>query len=43
MKKFLDHIKSDWNTWSYEPEVKMLEDYAEEGRKLTLFYTGNFF
>ena len=41
MKSFLDHIKSDWNVWSCEPEIKFLEAYTEEGRKLTLFYTGN--
>ena len=43
MKNLLEHIKCDWYLWSSEPEIRILEKYAEEGRKLTLLYTGKYF
>ncbi|XP_033230944.1 uncharacterized protein LOC117182031 [Belonocnema kinseyi] len=39
MKNLLEKIKNDWQIWSNEPEVRILQKYAEEGRQLTLMYT----
>ena len=42
MKNLLEQIKNDWHVWCREPEVRILEKYAEEGRQFTLLYTGEF-
>lgn len=39
MKDLLEKIKYDWNVWSNEPEVEILQNFAEEGRKFSLIYT----
>ena len=38
--KLLDCIRQDWETWSSDREVKILHEYAEIGRRVTIVYAG---
>ncbi|XP_043471282.1 uncharacterized protein LOC122504299 isoform X2 [Leptopilina heterotoma] len=38
MKQLLEKIDADWNIWSNKPELEILKNFANEGRKFTLIY-----
>lgn len=40
IKKVLNHIKSDWEFLSSDGDIAILESHANDGRTLTLLYTG---
>lgn len=41
MLTLFEHIRTDWRVWEREEEMKIIHQYAERGRKMTILYAGN--
>lgn len=40
IRNLFDQISHDWRVWHNEPQIKLLQQYAEEGRRINYIYAG---